>query len=123
MKADIRVITINETRLWNDEIQKACGKIETVYMYDKTVQTNCCEITPSYDLTPLYYITEKSISDEIYSEMESQEKESIYMHCAVVDELDSISSEQDFDFENSEDEEYKENFEDVREYLNCNHVV
>jgi hypothetical protein len=123
LKSDIRVVAIDETRHWSQDIQDACGKIETVYMYDSAVQTHCCEITPSYELTPLYYVTEKEISDELFDSMRNEEMNEIYMHCRVVDELESISSEQGFDFESSEDDEYKEEFESARDYLNGNHLI
>lgn len=123
LKSDIRVVAIDETRHWSQSIQDACGKIETVYMYDTAVQTHCCEITPSYELTPLYYVTEKEISDELHSDMMNEDMDAIYMHCNVVDELESISSEQGFDFESAESEEYKDSFEEAREYLNGNHLI
>jgi len=123
LKSEIRVIAIDETRHWSKEIQEACGKIETVYMYDSSVTTNLCEITPSYELTPLYYVTENEISDELHSDMMQEDMEPMYMHCNVVDDLESLASSQEFDFESSEDEEYKENFEEAREYLNCNHLI
>ena len=123
LTTEFRVVAIDETRHWSKEFQDACGTIKTVYMYDSSVTTNLCEITPSYELTPLYYITENEISDEMHSEMMEQEMEPIYMHCNVVDELESIATENAFDFESSEDEEYKDGFEEVREYLNCNHLM
>ena len=123
LTTEFRVVAIDETRYWSEEIQKACGTIKAVYMYDSSVTTNLCEITPSYELTPLYYITENDISDELHGEMASEDMESIYMHCNVVDDLESIETENGFDFESSEDEEYKDGFEEVREYLNCNHIM
>ena len=123
LKTNFRVVAIDETRHWSKYIQDACGIIKTVYMYDSYVTTNLFEITPSYELTPLYYITEKDISDELHSTMMSEEMEAIYMHCNIVDELESISTENGFDFESSENEEYKDGFEEVREYLNCNHLI
>ena len=125
IKSDIRVIAIDETRHWSKKLQKVCGTIKTVYMYDSSVQTYCAEITPSYELTPLYYVIENDVSDEVWEEVNNElaNEQSIYMHCRVVDELESISTENGFDFESSEDEEYKENFEEVREYLNGNHLI
>lgn len=123
LASEIKLVKINETRHWSKEIQDACGTIETVYMYDSSVTTNLCEVTPSYELTPLYYVTENEISDEIHSEMTGEEMEPIYMHCHVVDLMDKFDTQKGFDFESSEDEEYKESFEEVREYLNCNHMI
>lgn len=125
IKSDIRVVAIDETRHWTKEIQDLCGTIKTVYMYDSSVQTHCCEITPSYYLTPLYYIIENEVSDETYDLVNENlaNEEPMYMHCNVVDELESIASEKELDFEDSESEEYREHFEEVREYLNGNHLI
>ena len=125
IKSDIRVVAIDETRHWDEAIQKACGTIKTVYMYDSSVQTRCCEVTPSYYLTPLYYVIENEVSDEVYEMVNENlaNEEPIYMHCGVVDGLESVSTKNNFEFESSEDEEYKEQFEEVREYLNGNHLI
>lgn len=125
IKSDIRVVAIDETHHWSKELQDVCGTIKTVYMFDSSVVTNCCEITPSYHLTPLYYTIENEVSDEVFDTVNENmaSEESIYMHCHVVDELESVESEHDIDFDNSESEEYTEHFEEVREYLNCNHLV
>jgi len=125
LKSEIRVIAIDETRFWKQHLQDTCGKIETVYMYDSSVTTNLCEITPSYELTPLYYVIENDVDDEIRDKVDENisDEEPIYMHCNVVDELESISSENGFDFESSESDEYKEEFESARDYLNGNHLM
>lgn len=125
IKSDIRVVAIDETRHWDRAIQNVCGTIKTVYMYDSSVVTHCCEITPSYHLTPLYYVIENEVSDEVWEMVNENlvNEEPKYMHCHVVDELESIASEQELDFEDSESEEYKDHFEEVREYLNGNHLI
>lgn len=123
LNSEIRLVAIDETRHWAEAIQKACGKIKTVYMYDTSVATNLCEITPSYELTPLYYVTENEISDRVFDIMSGEDMEPMYMHCNVVDALDSIASEQELEFESSESDEYKEHFEEVKGYLNCNHLI
>jgi len=123
--SDIRVVAIDETRHWDRAIQSVCGKIQTIYMYDSSVQTHCCELTPSYELTPLYYVIENEVSDSARETVDENlaSEEPIYMHCNVVDEMETISSEQGFDFDSSEDDEYKDSFEETREYLNCNHLI
>lgn len=125
IKSDIRVVAIDETRHWDKEIQDLCGTIKTVYMYDSSVQTRCCEITPSYYLTPLYYVIENEVSDEVWDMVNDNlvNEEPMYMHCHVVDELESVQTKNGFEFESSEDEEYREHFEEVREYLNGNHLI
>ncbi len=125
INSDIKVVAIDETHQWDKSIQEVCGTIKTVYMFESSVVTHCCELTPSYYLTPLYYVIENEVSDEVFDTVNDNlvNEEPMYMHCRVVDELETIDSEQEFDFESSESEEYKEYFEEVREYLNCNHLV
>ena len=125
IKSDIRVVAIDETRHWTEELQKVCGTIKTVYMYESSVVTRLCEPTPSYYLTPLYYVIENEVSDEVWEKVNENlvHEEPKYMHCRVVDDLESISSEQELEFESSESEEYNSHFEEVREYLNGNHLI
>ena len=123
--SDIRVVAIDETHHWTKELQDICGTIKTVYMYDSSVTTNCCEITPSYELTPLYYITENDISDEVDEILlnELANDEARYFHCNVIDELQSEEYSGNFEFASSEDEEYKDGWKEAREYLNGNHLI
>jgi len=125
INSDIRVVAIDETRHWKDEIQALCGNIKTVYVYDASVETFCAEITPSYYLTPLYYVIENEVSDEVRDMVNENlvNEEPIYIHCRVVDKLESVPTKNNFEFDNSESDEYKENFEEVREYLNGNHLI
>lgn len=127
-KTDIHVVAIDETAHWKEDMVKKCGKISTVYMFDKSVTTNCCELEPSYELTPLYYVTEKEVSDEVYEELltvfNQTETEIKYFHCRYIDKLETVECKQsELEFESAKSEEYKEHFEEMREYLNCNHQI
>ena len=122
LKSDIRVVAIDEN-YWTEEIAKACGNIQCVYIYDASVQIRLCEVTPSYELIPLYYITENEISDELHSQMMNEDMDVMYVHCYQVDKMESISANNDIEFESSDSEEYKEHFEEVKEYVNCNHLI
>lgn len=125
---DIHVVAIDETAHWKEEMVKICGKISTVYMFDKSVVTRCCEATPSYELNPLYYITENEVSDEVYEELMNTfnqvEDEPRYFHCSGIDTMKTVKCTQsEFEFEDSDTDEYKEHFEQMREYLNGNHLI
>lgn len=124
LKTDFRVVAIDETRHWSKDIQKACGTIKTVYLFDKSVITNCCEITPSYALTPLYYIAENDISDEMHETLQNELTDEVsYFHCSVIDELETETPENNIEFESSESEEYTEHFDEMFEYCNGNHLI
>jgi hypothetical protein len=53
-KTNWTAIELDQTEYWRDDIKKACGKIMTVYVYDKSVHIHCCEGAPSYYLIPVY---------------------------------------------------------------------
>lgn len=125
--SDIRVVAIDETQFWKKDIVDACGgQIKTVYIYDASVQTNLCEIRPSYYLTPLYAVPLGEISDEtdeILRNSTALDGDEMYVLCCVIDGMETIETKQDFDFEDSDSDEYKEEFEVAREYADCNHLI
>lgn len=45
---DFRLVAIDETRYWSEEITKHTGRIAAVYLINFAEVTHCCEITPSY---------------------------------------------------------------------------
>lgn len=49
-KHSIVAVKIEDTKYWCDNIRSRVKHIYGVYLYDQSVSTNCCEITPSYDL-------------------------------------------------------------------------
>lgn len=76
IKPNICVVAINETEGWSDDIKKKVEKIETVYLYDKNLVFHLCEITPSSELHPLYYVPhflpEYEEDDEIRDDIENE---------------------------------------------------
>lgn len=95
--ADIRVVAIDDTNEWHEDTQKAGGKIKTVYYFDASQITHCCEITPSYLLYPLYAFTENEVSEEIKEALDYgihvENPEPRYFHCS---EIDAIAEKKGF---------------------------
>jgi hypothetical protein len=129
-RTNFRLIEVDESHGWREDILKACGgKITTVYLYDANVTTCLCEYTPSYYLTPLYCIPEKSF-DEIDVEMQDNladgesSNEPIYVHTHQIDK-NSIKSRTQLDgtFTSFEGRKYNELFEAALEYLSSNHEI
>lgn len=90
--AKLRLVLLDETFGWRDDIKEACGKIFTPYLYDANQHTYCCEIVPSYALYPLPSFSEKEISDEMYDNLMDGDRENTevkYMHVSSVDKMDS----------------------------------
>lgn len=48
---------------------QATGRIAGVYLYDQHIRTYCCELTPSYEMRLLGYLTEREIDDNVQMAM------------------------------------------------------
>lgn len=88
--ADIRVVKLDETFGWKDDIQEACGKIFTFYFFDASQVTYCCEPIPSYLLYPLFSYAENEISEEMKDNLDTGDRENTearYFHCSGIDPI------------------------------------
>ena len=84
------VVAIDETQFLDDEIRAKTGRFWTLYLYDKSSQTHCCEITPSYWLTPFDYATEKKTDDELDGNIRDSLRDSeMYVYTATIDALEA----------------------------------
>lgn len=129
---DIQVIEIDDTQYWNKEIKSKVDKISTVYLYDKSVVTNLMEITPSYELRPLYYnVTyradqerDEAIEEEIDSNFRNEEI--IYVHCSDTEKLvhaDMSRMKNNKRFVGRRSRAYIRFIEELVEYYTCNHII
>ncbi len=122
-----KVVEIDETHYWADDIVAKAGKLFGVYLYDERVQTFMAELTPSYCLTFLYTNTENHVDDDTHEEIIRNEiYEPIYAHVYSVDQMERIDLRGhglNFRFTNSDTEFYQNNLDRAVEELNANHVV
>jgi len=125
----LRLILLDETKGWRDDIKEACGKIFTPYMYDENQHTYCCEVTPSYTLYPLPSFAENEISDEMQENLmdgDNENREPIYMHVSTVNAMTTkvanFSHRLDggLRYVASEGKKYKQIIEAAEEYFNSN---
>lgn len=114
--AHFKLTAIDETEYWRKDITDATGSIKTVYLYDELKSVNLCELQSSYELTPLYYVTEHYVDDRINElMMESLAGDSqIYAHCHQVKPIYDLGEE-------SHDEDYDAVLSSRIEYETCNH--
>jgi hypothetical protein len=93
-----RVVEIDETRHWNPEIVAKCGgRILSIYVYDASCRTFCCEITPSYELFLAAYAPRELPEDDAerervfddLSQAQHEVESTIYMHCRDVERMTS----------------------------------
>lgn len=128
--AKLRLVVLDETRYWKDDIQKACGKIKTVYMYDANQHTYCCEIVPSYLLMPLYSFAENEISDEMDEQLregDSENTDPSYHHVSSIDALEtkeavfSHTLDGGLRYYASEGKKYRDIIESAKDYFSGNH--
>ena len=117
LTTDFKVVAIDETQHWTPDMKAKCGKISTVYLFDASVVTFPCSITPHYNLKPLYYITENEVSDEVYEELQNTfntvETEDRLFTVADIDRMETVSVENNIEFTDSESDEYREHHEEI----------
>ena len=129
--AKLRLVVLNETEFWREDIQKACGKINRVYLFDSNQHTYCCEMTPSYTLIPLasFAVSENEVSEEMYEELlkgDSLNSEIMYMHVSSVDKMKterasfSHSLDGGLRYYASEGKKYNDIIEAAKDYFSGN---
>jgi hypothetical protein len=125
----LRLILLDETKGWREDIQKACGKILTPYMYDENQHTYLCEGRPSFTLYPLPSFAENEISDEMHENLmdgDAENQESIYMHVSVVNSMTTKVANFSHHLDGglryvaSEGKKYKQIIEAAEEYFRGN---
>lgn len=93
-----RIVLLDETEYWREDIAKQAGKIFGVYFFNPAEVTHLCELTPSYALWPLSSVAENLPEDEderevFYQNMEdgdSCERTVKYFHCHTIDSMPQI---------------------------------
>ena len=64
VEPDFRVIAIEETEHWREDIVEITGRIWRLYLVDFNEYTYLCEVTPSVFAWHLYGVSENRIPDE-----------------------------------------------------------
>ncbi|PEH40459.1 hypothetical protein CRM94_17245 [Burkholderia gladioli] len=86
----LKAIVFDRTQYWSDGIGARGERIHQTYLFDASRAVHCCELTPSYELHPLYATPlvdddEGSLS-ELMMPHESHEVE--YYHVRSIDRTD-----------------------------------
>lgn len=71
IEPDWCLIKFDERRHWRDDIQSATKAIWSVYTFDRSSYTYCCELTPSYAL--FFVANEVDFADELEDDEEARE--------------------------------------------------
>jgi len=88
-------VKIDESEHCDREFLARCGgKVFQIYLVDTSIQTHCCELTPSYGMVPIDLVAESYPDDEqaretLYEDLmdASNVAEFCYRHCRHVDRL------------------------------------
>jgi hypothetical protein len=83
-----RLIAVDDTKYWSDEIRSGVDKIYTRYVYNDTECTYCCELTPSRCLFFVGFSPTGDVSEELAEKISEEEcnfEDVCYMHCSFVD--------------------------------------
>ncbi len=91
IKPKFKVVRINETSNWREDIAKKAGKIFGIYLYDESRTTNCCEVTPSYEMHFLNSMAETLSDDDEEREIQLDEIEEGDIHTERVRYFHSVS--------------------------------
>ncbi len=127
-RTDFRLVAIDETMYYTSEkLVKACGKIFTVYLYNRNEITHLCELAGSNYLIPLYSYAENEISEEMQDELQECERydEPKYVHASNMDTLKTVKAPASLNgvYWQTDGTKHKEIMERAEEYLRCNHVI
>lgn len=86
-----KIVVMDETEYWSADFKERAGKIFRAYLFDSTRHVHCCEVTPSYELYPLYSTPLKGDDDEgnFSAEINTEEAKNgfdvRYYHVRVID--------------------------------------
>lgn len=127
MYSKLKVVEIDETQYWSDDIVAKAGKLFGVYLYDERVEVFMAELTPSYCLTFLYTNTENHVDDDTHDQiLRAEIHEPRYYHVRSIDQMKRIDLRKhgvNIRFTSSESQHYRDNFDRAVEQLQANHVV
>jgi hypothetical protein len=99
IKMKFRVLLLDETEHWREDIVKAAGgQVFGVYLYNPNQVTHCCEFTPSFALTflnsiPLEYPDGEEAREQLHDDLIDGNvhcEPITYVHCHDVDKLPHI---------------------------------
>lgn len=107
---DCALVALRETEFFPQAITDQTGELYCVYLYTPETATFCCEITPSYDLEPLYYVSEHRASDALNEQLMDAIGDPCYVHCRTIKaKPDTMKTHDEF-----------ESLEEAREYWQGN---
>jgi hypothetical protein len=119
VKTHFKIVVIDETHHWIDDIQKRAGAVWHAYLFDSLRHVHCCEITPSYELWPIYATAwNRTENDELDEELEeiirlNTSGDVEYHH---VGRIDALPAERFYDY-GAETHDDDETWEEVRERI------
>jgi len=117
-----RIVLVEETEYWCDDLAKQAGKIYGVYLYDENRVVHCCELTGSYELNALEVAIlnnetcPEDVRDDIDAEWNSATELISYFHTYTVDDWDKFP----LPTQRCKAEEYDEVWEELMQYCRSN---
>jgi len=117
-----RIVVVDETEYWADDLAAQVGKIYGVYLYDENRVVHCCELTPSYELNALevailnWETCPEIVRDDIESEWWRGTEPISYFHAHTVDGWDKFL----LPTQRCKAEDYDDYWEEILEYYQAN---
>jgi hypothetical protein len=129
VKTHFKIVVIDETDHWIDDIQKRAGAVWVAYMFDSLRHVHACEITPSYELWPLYATAwNRTGNDEVDEELESEIIQWVgsdveYHHVSSIERLPAARFYDCGEEEHDDDETWEEIRERVEDHYRGNVAI
>ena len=120
-----RLRIVDVTKHCSDEFKALAGKVKQVFIFDANRHVHCCEITPSYEMEPLYltaknYHDDEKLNDklgEMLMENNAEDAEYHHVHNVNLDNcriLDNVTETQWNEFlENSDGTTEEERYDNA----------
>lgn len=129
-KTQWKIVAIEETHYWCEDIVARAGRLFGIYMFDANRYVYCCEITPSYEMYFIETVHEKchgegGVHEEVLENDFVDRPTADYFHCNNVNAMDPkwIVEFPKHDVEYETDEAWEEERESMLEFLRGNQYV
>jgi hypothetical protein len=127
MKTQWKIVALDETMYWSEQIVARAGRLYGIYLFDANRHVYCCDTSPSYELYPVDLVTTKPMEDDSFRcdidhEWLMATDAVSYHYVRNLDRLDAkwFEAFPKFDEECATDEEWETQLEEMQEYLRGN---
>lgn len=119
VRTDFRLVALDTTEYWSDEIKTAAGRIIEVFVVNANLHTHICSLSPSLWLDPVDFWTKNDIDDDVWSDIQQWASDGDYYGLDVLNNPNVKMGSDNF-YHPKSDELYQERVEEILEHCRCN---